>query len=96
MSTGPKFDPELVKVFDTDDESEAMVVHSLLTSTGIESMVATLEAPQDILPGVGGIVVRVSAAQAEEARQVIEEYRNAPEPEQDDTDDEDPGAAPAL
>ena len=55
---------------------------------------ATLQAPQDVLPGVGGIVVRVSAAQAEEARRVIEEYRNTPELEQDDADDEDPGSAP--
>jgi len=45
-----------------------MVVHGLLTSAGIESVIASLQAPQDLLPGVGGIVVRVSAAQAEEAR----------------------------
>lgn len=94
MSSGPKADPELVTVFDTQDEPEAMVVHALLTSAGIESLIANLQAPQDVLPGVGGVVVRVSAAQAEEARRVIEEYRNAPEPEQDDVDDEDPEAAP--
>jgi Putative prokaryotic signal transducing protein len=94
MSTGPKADPELVTVFDTQDEPEAMVVHALLTSAGIESLIANLQAPQDVLPGVGGVVVRVSAAQAEEARRVIEEYRNTPELEQDDADDEDPGSAP--
>jgi Putative prokaryotic signal transducing protein len=94
MSTGPKADPELVTVFDTQDEPEAMVVHALLTSAGIESLIANLQAPQDVLPGVGGVVVRVNAAQAEEARRVIEEYRNAPELEQDDADDEDPGSAP--
>jgi len=94
MSTGPKADPELVTVFDTQDEPEAMVVHALLTSAGIESLIANLQAPQDVLPGVGGVVVRVNAAQAEEARRVIEEYRNMPEPEQEDADDEDPESAP--
>jgi len=94
MSSGPKADPELVTVFDTQDEPEAMVVHALLTSAGIESLIANLQAPQDLLPGVGGVVVRVSAAEAEEARRVIEEYRNTPEPEEDDIDDEDPGSAP--
>lgn len=85
MSASPKADPELVTVFDTQDEPEAMVVHALLTSAGIESLIATLQAPQDVLPGVGGVVVRVSAAQAEEARRVIEEYRNTPIAEEDDS-----------
>jgi hypothetical protein len=94
MSIGAKADPELVTVFDTQDEPEAMVVHALLTSAGIESLLANLQAPQDVLPGVGGVVVRVSAAQAEEARRVIEEYRNTPEAEEDDADVEDSGSAP--
>jgi hypothetical protein len=76
MSTRPKSDPELVEVFDTMQESEAMVVHGLLTSAGIESVIANLQAPQDVLPGVGGISVRVNAAQEEEARQLIDDYRN--------------------
>jgi len=46
MSTKPTSDPELVEVFDTMQESEAMVVHGLLTSAGIESVVANLQAPQ--------------------------------------------------
>src|SRR5262249_304997 len=95
MSTGPVADPELVTVFDTNDEPAAMVVHALLTSAGIESLMATLQAPQDVLPGVGGIVVRVKAAQAEEARRVIDEYRNTPAPEEDDVD-EDSGLAPEV
>jgi Putative prokaryotic signal transducing protein len=76
MSTRPNADPELVEVFDTAQESEAMVVHGLLTSAGIESIITNLEAPQDVLPGVGGISVRVNQADQEEARRVIEEYRN--------------------
>ncbi len=83
MSAGTA-DPELVTVFETQDEPEAMVVHALLTSAGIESLVATLQAPQDVLPGVGGIALRVNPLQADEARRVIEEYRTAPAPEEDD------------
>ncbi|MGB8131752.1 MAG: DUF2007 domain-containing protein [Candidatus Angelobacter sp.] len=75
MSAQPTSDPELVEVFDTMQESEAMVVHGLLTSAGIESVVTNLEAPQDVLPGVGGISVRVNAAQAEDARQLIDDFR---------------------
>ena len=43
MSAQPTSDPELVEVFDTKQESEALVVHGLLTSAGIESIVANLE-----------------------------------------------------
>ena len=75
MSTQPKADPELVEVFDTFQESEAMVVHGLLTSAGIDSLVTNLFAPQDIFPGVGGISVRVSAAQESEARRIIADYQ---------------------
>lgn len=89
MSEEPEADPELVTVFDTQDEPEAMVVHALLTSAGIESLIATLQAPQDVLPGVGGIVLRVNAAQVAEARRVIEEYRNAPAAEEDEAGDDD-------
>lgn len=83
MSTQPKSDPELVEVFDTKQESEAMVVQGLLTSAGIESILANLEAPQDVLPGVGGISVRVNASQEEEARRLIDDYRNNPASEDD-------------
>jgi Putative prokaryotic signal transducing protein len=75
MSTQPKADPELVEVFDTVQESEAMVVHGLLSSAGIESLIANLEFPQDVFPGVGGISIRVNPAQEEEARRIIEDYR---------------------
>ena len=86
MSTQPKSDPELVEVFDTMQESEAMVVHGLLTSAGIESVLANLEAPPDRRPGVGGISVRVNAAQEEEARgQLIDDYRNDAASEDDST-----------
>jgi hypothetical protein len=75
MSAQPTSDTEQGVVFDTIQESEAMVVHGLLTSAGIESVVANLQAPQDVFPGVGGISVRVNPAQEEEARRLIDDYR---------------------
>lgn len=64
---------ELVKVFDSDQESEVMVVRGLLESAGVDCMTSNLEAPQDILPGVGGVIVLVRAEQAEAARRIIAE-----------------------
>jgi hypothetical protein len=75
---------ELVKVFDTDEESEAMVVRGLLESAGIDAITQNREAPQDILPGVGGVVVMVRPDQAEEALQTIEEYRQNPTTDEDE------------
>ena len=80
-------DPELVTVFDTQEESEALVVQSLLTSAGIEAIISNLQAPQDVLPGVGGVVVRVNPAQADDARSIINDYQNAPEPEETDPEE---------
>jgi|GEM_PF-2209944 len=78
--TQPKGEPneKLIKVFDTKDESEAMVVHGLLESSGIESMVSSSEA-QDVLAGVGYTVILAREEQAEEARAVIAAYRETPE-----------------
>jgi hypothetical protein len=76
-TAGSKPEPEPVRVFDTQQESEAMVVHGLLTSAGIESVVTNLGADQALWPGVGGVAVLVNPKQAEEARRIIEEYNNA-------------------
>jgi hypothetical protein len=81
---------ELVKVFDTDEESEAMVVRGLLETAGIEAMTQNREAPQDILPGVGGVVVMVRPDQAEEARATIEAYRAQPATDDDEAVSEEP------
>lgn len=69
---------ELVEVFDTQDESEALVIQGLLDSAGIESLMSSLDISQDVMPGVGGVILRVSPALAEEARRVITEYQNNP------------------
>jgi hypothetical protein len=69
---------KLVAVFDSMQESEAVVVGGLLKSAGIEVDVVSREAQQDVLPGVGGIVVLVREEQADEARQVIADFRAHP------------------
>jgi hypothetical protein len=84
MSTMPNQLPDnrdLVEVFDTNEESEAMVVRGLLESAGIEALITGLDSPQDILPGVGGVIVRVAAQNADEARHIIDEYRANPSAE---------------
>ncbi len=82
MSTQPQpnSQEELVEVFDTQEESEAFVVRGLLESAGIPAMISGLDAPQDVLPGVGGVIVRVPADQADDARAIIADYRaNGPQ-----------------
>lgn len=74
----PDPNSELVEVYDTQQESEALVIQGLLDSAGIESLMTNLDAPQDVLPGVGGVVVRVKPEFAEEARRVIAEFQNNP------------------
>jgi hypothetical protein len=54
--------PQLVRVFDTQDDAEAQVVRGLLESAGIEALLTGRDAPQDVLPGVGGVMVQVAAA----------------------------------
>ncbi len=71
----------LVTVFDTEQESEAMVVKGLLESEGIDTVLTNLDAPQDVLPGVGGVVLQVRPEQADEARRIIEESRDTTEAE---------------
>ena len=58
-----------------------MVVQGLLESASIESIISSLDAPQDVLPGVGGVIVQVRPDQAEEARRVIQDYRDNAAPD---------------
>jgi len=55
-----------------------MVVHGLLESAGIDSDLTSLDAQQDILPGVGGTIILVRESDADTARNLIEEYRRVP------------------
>lgn len=73
-TNAPEPSDALVTVFDTEQESEAMVVKGLLESEGIDSVLTNLDAPQDVLP-VGGVVLQVRPEQADEARRIIQESR---------------------
>jgi hypothetical protein len=79
----PDPNERLVRIFDTEQESEAMVVSGLLESQGIDCEITALDAPQDVLP-IGGTVILVRQEDAERARQVIEEYRRTPVEEEED------------
>lgn len=75
----PRPNEKLVRVFDTEQETEAMVTRALLESAGIDCDVTSLDAQQNIFPGVGGTVVLVREEDAATARRLIEEYRWRPE-----------------
>ncbi len=96
-NANPLPDPneKLVRVFDTEQESEAMIVSGLLESAGIDCVITALDAPQDVLP-IGGTVILVREEDAEKARQLIEEYRRSPAQETSDEADFDANAEAAL
>ena len=83
----PRPDPneKLVKVFDSEQESEAMVVKGLLDSAGIDSDLTSAAFLQDMFPGLGGMIILVREEDADEARRVIAEQRQAPVAEDDET-----------
>ncbi len=89
MATKPMPNEELIEVFGSKEESEAMVVSGLLESAGIDCMVTATDAPQDVLPGVGGTVVKVAEEDAEEARRIIEEARTSGELAAGSSDEDD-------
>ncbi len=82
----PRPDPneKLVKVFDTEQENEAIVVQGLLESAGIESDLKSIHAVQDAFPGVGGTLILVREEDAAEAQKIIEAYRKSPPLDEDD------------
>jgi len=90
MAETPEPLEKLVKVFDTDVESEAMVVQGLLESAGVEAVISNREAPQDVLPGVGGVVILVREEQAREAAAIIQEYSTHPTTDEDEEVTEEP------
>jgi len=71
----PKPNEKLVKVFDSELESEAMVVKGLLESSGIDSDLTAAAMLQDMFPGLGGMIILVREEDAETARQLIAENR---------------------
>ena len=82
----PKPDPneKLVKVFDTEQEPEALVVQGLLESAGIATDLVATDLSQDAFPGLGGVVLLVREEDADAAAKIIESYRQSP-PVDDET-----------
>ena len=85
-SPQPEPNEKLVKIFDTEQENEAIVVQGLLQSAGIESDLKSIDAVQNAFPGVGGTVILVREEDAPEAEKIIDAFRKLP-PLDDETAD---------
>ena len=79
----PNPNEKLVKIFDSEQEAEAMMVQGLLESAGIESNLRGIDAAQNTYP-VGGVEILVREEDAEEAESIIQSYRESP-PADDET-----------
>jgi hypothetical protein len=86
-NTQPRPDPneKLVKVFDSELESEAMIVKGLLESAGIDSDLTSASMVQETFPGLGGMIILVRQADAEAALKLIAEHQQLPEHDDDET-----------
>jgi hypothetical protein len=82
----PEPNEKLIKIFDTEQENEAIVVQGLLESSGIESDLKSIDAVQNAFPGVGGTILLVREEDAPEAKKIIDAYRKLP-PLDDETAD---------
>ena len=74
----PDPNEKLVKVFDSEQEPEALVVKGLLDSAGIDSDLTAASMVQDAFPGLGGMIILVREEDAEQARKVIAESSQSP------------------
>ena len=74
----PNPNEKLVKVFDSEDESEALVVKGLLDSAGVDNDLQSASLLQDAFPGLGGVIILVREEDADSARQLIADYRRPP------------------
>jgi hypothetical protein len=83
----PDPNEKLVKVFDSEQESEAMVVKGLLDSAGIDNDLKSGSFLQDAFRGLGGMVILVREEDEAKALELIAasqvEVDNEPDP--DDT-----------
>lgn len=67
---------ELVKVFTTSSEFEALLVQGLLEWAGIENVLTWLDPlPRTVHPTAAGAMIRVLDRDAQEALSLIDEYR---------------------
>jgi hypothetical protein len=75
----PNPNEKLVKVFDSEDESEALVVKGLLDSAEIDSDLQSASLLQEAFPGLGGMLITVREEDAARAQQLISDYRRSPD-----------------
>jgi hypothetical protein len=89
MAEQPRPDPneKLVKVFDSEQESEALVVKGLLDSAGIENDLKSGSFLQDAFPGLGGMIILVREEDEEKALNLIAESRQTVGNETGDEDE---------
>lgn len=82
----PKPNPneKLTKVFDSENESEALIVKGLLDSAGIDNDLTSAAMIDDMFPGLGGMIILVREEDAEDARRVISENTRS-SPDDDET-----------
>lgn len=77
----------LVDVFDTNDDSESMVVRGLLEASDIEVLLTSMESTAGVFPfsnaPLGHMRLQVFESDAEEAHQIIAQYRQAGQQEMD-------------
>jgi hypothetical protein len=90
----PNPNENLVRIFTTEQETEALVVRGLLESAGIDCQLGDSENSTDVLP-MGAVGVLVREEDAERARQVIADSRRSPEQEQEEETDFDREAVEA-
>ena len=81
----PDPNEKLVKVFDSELESEAMVVKGLLESAGIDSDLTSASLVQETFPGLGGMIILVRQADADAAQKLIAEHQQLPDQDDDET-----------
>jgi len=85
MQPKPNPNEKLTKVFDSEDESEALVVKGILDAAGIDNELTAASMIQDMFPGLGGMIILVREEDASTARRVIEEQRTRPISDDDET-----------
>jgi hypothetical protein len=73
----PDPNEKLVKIFDTEQESEAMVVKGLLDSAEIDNDITAAAMVQEMFPGIGGTIILVREEDAARAQSLIAEYRQS-------------------
>ncbi|MGA7906339.1 MAG: DUF2007 domain-containing protein [Candidatus Sulfotelmatobacter sp.] len=83
----PDPNEKLTRVFEAEEETEALVVKGLLDAAGIENDLAPLSLTQYAFPNVGGTIIVVRQEDAERARSLISEYKQN-QPSADDETEE--------